>query len=212
MVTRYLRVEPGQLERAAASAARILAKGGLVAFPTDTVYGLAARADDDRAVGLIFQVKRRRDDNPLPILLPGAEAVGHAARCVPDAARKLAAHYWPGPLTIVLPREPRISDLVTAGRDSVGLRVPDHPVALAILERCEFLVAVTSANLAGQPPAREGEEVRRDLAGNIDLIVDAGRCPGGVPSTVVDLTGPHPRVVRPGAVTWAQIQAVLSSP
>lgn len=212
MVTCFLKVDPAKLQQAAESAARTLAAGGVVAFPTDTVYGLAARADDDRAVSRLFEAKRRRDDNPLPILIAGPERLADAAAAVPQAARKLAAHYWPGPLTIVVPRATHISHLVTAGRDSVGLRVPNHPVALAVLGRCEFLVAVTSANLSGQPPAREAEEVRRDLSGKIDLILDAGRCPGGVPSTVVDLTGPRPKAVRPGAVPWAEIEAVLSSP
>lgn len=212
MITRILKVDPARLKQAVEVAARTLAAGGVVAFPTDTVYGLAARADDDRAVSRLFEAKRRRDDNPLPILLASADGLALAAQSVPEAARKLAERYWPGPLTLVVPRAPQISDLVTGGRDSVGLRVPNHPVALAVLAACEFLVAVTSANLSGRPPAREAEEVRRDLSGNIDLILDAGCCPGGVPSTVVDVTGPRAKVVRPGAVPWGEIVAVLSSP
>ena len=199
------------LRQAGSQAAASLAGGDVVAIPTDTVYGLAVRADDDDAVRKLFAVKRRRDDNPLPILIPHEDALTMAATGVPELARVLARHFWPGALTMVLPRAPAISDLVTGGKPTVGLRVPDHPVALVVLGACDFLVAVTSANVSARPAAREADEVRRDFAGKIETILADDRCPGGVVSTVVDLTGDQVRILRPGAISWAQIQTALSA-
>lgn len=198
------------VDRAATLAAAALARGGLVALPTDTVYGLAARADDEAAVGRLFEVKGRREDNPLPLLIPDAEAAVRAARMVPPLLHALAREFWPGPLTVVLPKADAVSDLVTAGRPSAGLRVPDHPITLAVLRACEFLVAVTSANLSGQPPARDFETVQRDFGGRIELILAAEPCPGGVPSSVVDLTGPQPTLLRAGAVSPEELERVLA--
>ena len=212
MVTSILDVTRGDIEDSVSQAAVTLARGGLVAIPTDTVYGLAARADDDGAVRKLFEVKGRREDHPVPILLPNTDALTRAAAEAPDAAHILAEEFWPGPLTIVLRKTKAISDLVTGGKASVGLRVPDHPVALVLLGACEFLVAVTSANVSGEPPARETEEVRRDFSGRIELILAADRCPGGVPSTVVDVSEGEPRIVRPGAISAAQIRAALQNP
>lgn len=209
MITRIADTLKRDLAEVAREASRVLASGGIVAMPTDTVYGLAARADSDAAVRKLFGVKGRREDNPLPILLPDAESLERAAAQVPAAAQALADKYWPGPLTIVLPKVPEISDLVTAGRQTVGLRVPDHPIARAVLAACDFLVVVTSANPSAGRPAREHEEVRRDFSGKIELILAADRCPGGVPSTVVDMSGDEPRMVRGGAVPWSHLQTVL---
>lgn len=209
MVTQILGTTHARLADSASQAAAALARGGLVAIPTDTVYGLAARADDDAAIAALFRVKRRRDDSPLPILLADESALTVAAPNAPEAARILAREFWPGPLTIVLRKAETISDLVTGGKPTVGLRIPDHAVARAVLRACDFFVAVSSANISGGPPARETDEVRRDFSGDIDLILAADRCPGGVPSTVVDISDGEGRIVRAGAISAARIQTAL---
>ncbi len=210
MITRVVDSRPPKTRLAVMAAVDALGSGGLVAMPTDTVYGLATRADRKEAVEALFSVKRRPDDNPLPILLPDGDALTRACRGVPDAARVLAARFWPGPLTLVVPKSDAVSDAVSAGRDTVGVRVPDHPVALAILAGCEFLVAVTSANLSEMRPARDIDDVRRDFSGAINMIVGDDPCPGGVPSTVIDVTGDSARVLRPGAISAAAIQQALA--
>ena len=141
-------------EEIAAQAAAVLARGGLVVLPTDTVYGLAANANLESALRRIFAVKQRLGDNPLPILLADADDITQAAAEIPAVARQLAEHFWPGPLTIVLPKSPAISDLVTAGQPTVGLRVPDHALARTILRRADFPVAVTSAHPPPKAPSR----------------------------------------------------------
>lgn len=209
MATRVLRVPPEPPEEAVRCAAETLREGGLLALPTDTVYGLAARADSDDAVRRLFAAKRRPDSNPLPILLPDAEALPRAASRVDDAARALAAAFWPGPLTLVLPRVEGLSDLVTTGLPTVGLRVPDHALARAVLAACDLLVAVTSANLSGEPPATSDAQVIAQFEGSVDCILAAGPCPGGVPSTVATVEEGQPRVLRPGALTLEQLRAAL---
>lgn len=209
MQTRILDARTAPLDALAAEAAAALAGGGVIALPTDTVYGVAARADSEAAMRALFAVKGRRDDHPIPILLPAAEDLSRAAREVPAEALRLAARFWPGPLTIVLPKAPAVSDLVTGGKPTVGLRVPDHPVALAVLGACDFLVAVTSANLTGRPPARDAGQVAREFSGRVALIVAAGECPGGVPSTVVEVGERDLRIMRAGALTVEQLERAL---
>ena len=209
MVTRICESEGRHLAQAVSAAQQILAAGGIVAVPTDTVYGLAVRADDEEAVRKLFRAKRRPDGNPLPILLADAADLPRAAVAAPPEAQALADAFWPGPLTLVLPKNPQISDLVTAGNPTVGLRVPDHPVARGVLGACEFSLAVTSANLSAGSPAKEADDVRRVFSGRIELILKAQRCPGGVASTVVAFDGPQPRILRAGPITWAQILQAL---
>jgi len=209
MVTRYLDAQGPRLGQAVRAAVAALTPGGIVAIPTDTVYGLAVRADDANAVRALYAVKRRPPTNPLPILLPDTEALGKACAGVPQAARALGQAFWPGPLTLVLAKSRAVSDRVTAGSDTVGVRVPDHPVALAVLQACEFMLAVTSANIASREPAATPEDVRRTFSGDIPLILAAGPCPGGVPSTVVQVTDQGLRILRAGAVQARQLEAVL---
>lgn len=209
MQTRIVDAHCAPLCVLAAEAAAVLAEGGVIALPTDTVYGLAARADSDAAMRALFEVKGRRDDHPIPILLPATDGLPRAARVVPPDALRLAERFWPGPLTIVLPKAPAVSDLVTGGKPTVGLRVPDHSVALAILGACEFLVAVTSANLSGLPPARDAGQVAREFSGRVALIVAAGECPGGVPSTVVEIGAGGLRIIRAGALSVERLQEAL---
>ena len=188
---------------------KVLEQGGLVAMPTDTVYGLAGNAVDDEAVRQIFRVKCRSLDNPLPLLIAAEAELPKVAREIPATAAQLAERFWPGPLTIVVPKSPAISDLVTAGQSSVAVRVPDYPFIQAILASCPFPVAVTSANLSGQATLTKAEDVAAVLANSIDLLIQALPCPGAVPSTVIDLTTAPPTLLRVGSITLADLQNII---
>jgi L-threonylcarbamoyladenylate synthase len=187
-----------------------LQKGGLVAFPTDTLYGLGAAASHESAVKRLFAAKQRPLDRPLPILIASAEDVDVIAAEVQATARRLMEAFWPGGLTLVLRRHPRFRSLALAGGDTVAVRVPAHPVALGLLRRLGEPITGTSANLSGLPGPRTAEEVRRQLGDRVDLVLDAGPCPGGVESTVVDCTADPPRVLREGAVSTVMVEAALS--
>jgi len=191
-------------------AARCLQDGGLVAFPTDTLYGLAAVASQERAVERLFDAKGRPPDRPLPILIVSAADVNGVAVDVPPAARRLMETFWPGGLTLVLRRYPGFHSPALAGGDTVAVRVPAHPVALELLRRVGEPLTGTSANLSGLPGPRTAEEVRHQLGDRVDLIVDGGPCPGGVESTVVDCTVDPPRVLREGAVPAGRVAAARS--
>jgi len=186
----------------------VLATGGLVAFPTETVYGLGADATRSDAVRRIFAVKRRPMDRPLTVhLAPDAE-VDRWGR-MDDRARRLAQAFWPGPLTLVVPRTARVPDAVTAGGQTVGLRVPDHPQAIALLRAFGGGVAAPSANRSGAVSPTTADHVRADLGDEVDFVLDAGACPGGMESTVVSLVD-RARLLRFGAIGRAEIAAVLS--
>jgi len=192
-----------------ARAADVLRRGGLVAFPTETVYGLAANALEAAAVGRIFAAKGRPPANPL-IVHAGDPLAGRAlAGAWPENAERLAKRFWPGPLTLVLPKTPAISDAVTAGGATVALRVPAHPVALAVLQAAGLPLAAPSANRSSRLSPTRAEHVLRDLDGLIDLLLDAGPTAGGLESTVLDITASPPRLLRPGLVTPAEIEAVI---
>ncbi len=193
----------------APQAARLLAQGGLVAFPTETVYGLGANGLDPAAVDGIFAAKGRPQDNPLILHVPGPDHLARYCHPIPAAAYDLARRFWPGPLTIILPRRPLVPDAVTAGLDTVGMRCPDHPVALAILELCQLPVAAPSANTSGRPSPTTAQAVWEDMAGKIDAVVDGGPCAVGVESTILDLTVSPPRLLRPGGVTLEALREVL---
>lgn len=205
MRTRRLR---GDREEDVQLAAAILRRGGLVAFPTETVYGLGADATDGRAVRGIFAAKGRPADNPLIVHLAGLEALETAAEPLPQAVA-LARRFWPGPLTLVLPRKPAVADEVTAGLETVGVRVPDHPVALALLRAAGRPVAAPSANRSGRPSPTTAEDVLADLDGRIDAVLDGGACRVGVESTVVDLTVEPAVVLRLGGLALDELQPWL---
>jgi L-threonylcarbamoyladenylate synthase len=192
-------------------AAGVLRQGGLVAFPTETVYGLGADAGSPEAVGRIFTVKGRPRGHPLIVHLPAADLLEVWADGVPPTAKVLADAFWPGPLTLILQRSGRVPDAVTGGRATVGLRVPDHPVARALLERFGGGVAAPSANRFGHVSPTTAAHVRADLADDVDLILDGGPCTVGVESTIVDLTGDRPEVLRPGGVSAARLSEVLGA-
>lgn len=190
-------------------ALRVLRRGGLVAIPTETVYGLAADADDEAAVRRIFAAKGRPPTHPLIVHLGGTEHLAAWAGVVPPAATLLAGACWPGPLTVVVPKAERVLDVVTGGRDTVGLRVPAHPLTLELLSAFCGGLAAPSANRFGDVSPTTAEHVRADLGERVDLILDGGPCPVGVESTIVDCTVDPPQVLRPGAITVEQITRLL---
>ncbi len=194
-----------ELSRAAAC----LRAGGLVAFPTETVYGLGAHALDRAAVRRIFEAKGRPSADPLIVHVASVEDVHDLVRSWPDVAARLAARFWPGPLTMVLPKATVVPDEVTAGLSSVAIRVPAHPVAQALLTAAAIPVAAPSANLFSRPSPTTAAHVLADLDGRIDIVVDAGPTPMGVESTVIDLTGAVPRILRPGGTTAEDLALLL---
>ena len=191
------------------AAAGYLRAGELVAIPTETVYGLGANALDGNAVKKIFAAKGRPQDNPLIVHIADVRELYGIAREVPDAALKLAAAYWPGPLTIILPKGDAIPDEVSAGLDTVAIRMPSHPVANAVIRAAGVPVAAPSANISGFPSPTAAQYVIDDMNGRIACIVDGGDCEFGIESTVVTLATDPPQLLRPGAVTLEQLKAVL---
>lgn len=192
-------------------AAEVLAGGGLVAFPTETVYGLGALADRPDAVRRVFEAKGRPPGHPLIVHLARADQLAEWADEVPDAARRLAEALWPGPLTVLVARSSRVPDEVTGGRATVGLRVPAHPWALALLEAVGTGIAAPSANRFGSVSPTTADHVRADLGGAVDLVLDGGHCPVGVESTIVDCTTDRPTVLRPGGVPPERLAEVLGA-
>ena len=193
-------------------AAEILRCGGLVAFPTETVYGLGADAENPAAVARIFAAKGRPADHPLIVHIANPGQLIRWAKDVPAAAWRLARHYWPGPLTLILHRAPRVPDIVTGGQDTVGLRIPDHPLALALLEAFGGGIAAPSANRFGRLSPTTAAHVREELGDAMDSVLDGGPCRIGIESTILDLSGQQPRLLRPGEITFAEIETVLGQP
>ncbi|MBT9568733.1 MAG: threonylcarbamoyl-AMP synthase [Thiobacillus sp.] len=194
---------------AIARAAVLLRDGGLVAIPTETVYGLAANAADDQAVARIFAAKGRPADHPLIVHLASAVHMTDWAREIPDSAWKLAEQFWPGPLTLILKRAPKMGEAASGGLDTIGVRVPGHPVAQALLTAFGGGVAAPSANRFGRISPTCAAHVLSELRGRIDAVLDGGVCSVGLESTILDLSSPVPRVLRPGAVTADMLAAVI---
>jgi L-threonylcarbamoyladenylate synthase len=208
--TRVLRVNrENPPEGSLQIAADILRSGGLVAFPTETVYGLGADTTNAEAVRKIFKAKDRPGDNPLIVHVADVDDVSFAAAVVPAPAQALMEKFWPGPLTLVLPRSDRIADVVSCGLPTVAVRMPDHPVARALIRAAGVPLAAPSANLSGRPSPTTAEHVLEDLAGRIDCLIDAGETGIGVESTIIDLTVDPPALLRPGGITPEQICAVI---
>jgi len=210
---KVLRVDPQRPDPAAIEeAGRALREGLLVAFPTETVYGLGAHALSPEAVARIYAAKGRPPDNPIIVHIGRPEEVAVVAREVPPPARALMARFWPGPLTLVLPRSPRVPDVTTAGLDTVAVRMPSHPVALALIRAAGVPVAAPSANRSGSPSPTRAQHVLDDLGPQVDVVVDGGPCPVGVESTVLDVTGEEPVILRPGGVTREELEEALGRP
>ncbi len=190
-------------------AAKILRSGGLVAFPTETVYGLGANALDAQAVRKIFKAKKRPLDNPMIVHIAEVEEVKKLTLEVPEKASKLMKKFWPGPLTLVLRKSKIVPDEVTANLPTVAIRMPSHPVARALLKRANIPIAAPSANLAGKPSTTSQEHVIDDLKGKVDLILASGKTDIGLESTVIDLTSKTPILLRPGGVTLEELKEIL---
>ena len=190
-------------------AAEILRSGGLVAIPTETVYGLGANGLDEGAVARIFEVKGRPQDNPLILHVAGAEDLEKWCRDIPEEAWALTEKFWPGPLTLVLARREAVPLRVTAGLDTVAMRCPDHPLTREVLRLAGLPVAAPSANLSGKPSTTTATHCVHDLWGKVEAILDGGPCRVGVESTILDLSVAPPRVLRPGGVTLEQLRSVL---
>lgn len=190
-------------------AAEILRRGGLVAFPTETVYGLGADALNERAVARVFEVKARPRFDPLIVHVAAIEALAPLAAKFPPAAQQLAERFWPGPLTLVLPKTALVPDLVTASCPTVALRIPDHPVALELLRAAGRPVAAPSANPFGRVSPTTAEHVREQLGDKIDMLLDGGPCRVGVESTVVQLTEGRAILLRPGGTTLEEIESAI---
>ena len=181
----------------------ILQNGGIVAFPTDTVYGLGALAFDNAAIESIYSAKKRPIEKAIPILIGDMDDIDKVAENIPDMALRFATRFWPGPLTCVLPKKPTLPPAISA-TPTVAVRIPKHQGAIALF-KIAGPMAVTSANISGQPSPSTAEEVYNQLNGRIPLILDGGKTPGGVPSTLVDCTGNQPKILREGPVSLGQL-------
>ncbi len=199
----HTEILPVNASNAITSALEILYSGGLVAFPTDTVYGVGALAFDGKAVKSIYTAKERPVEKAIPVLIGDREDLSKVAEEIPLFAARLIARFWPGPLTVLVPKKPALPEVVSAN-PAVGVRVPDHEVARTLL-RLSGPLAVTSANRSSQPSPTTAQEVLQQLGGRIALILDGGRTPGGIPSTLVDCTGTEIQVLREGPITKEQM-------
>lgn len=195
-----------------AEAAGLLRAGELVAFPTETVYGLGANALNAAAVQKIYEAKGRPSNNPTIVHVSTVEMARKLVTHWPESAAKLAASFWPGPLTLILPRNKLIPGIVTAGGATVGIRVPAHPVALTLIRVADVPIAAPSANKSGEVSPTRAEHVAQSLAGRVSLILDGGPTDVGIESTVLDLSDGQPGILRPGAITSQQIEAALGVP
>ena len=189
-------------------AIEILKDGGIVAFPTDTVYGLGGLVFSVEAAERIYRVKQRSRHLPLPVLLADITQLGDIAGPVSEAAQCLMQHFWPGGLTLVLAKKDRLPDIITGGSGKVAVRIPDHVVPLSLIRGLGAPIIGTSANVSDQPSPVTAEEVKRQIGGQVDLIIDMGRCPGGLESTVVDVTGEAPVILRRGIISEEEIDRV----
>ena len=194
---------------AVSEAARVICSGGVVALPTDTLYGLAVDPFCEDAVARVFAAKGRSAERALPLIGADADQIEQALGALPPLARTLARRFWPGPLTLLLEAPAALSAQVTGGTGRIGVRVPAHQVARALCRACARLVTATSANISGEPSSDDPDEVERTMGGRIDLLLDAGRTRGGLASTILDATGPVPRRVRAGAIGWVEVLACM---
>lgn len=190
-------------------AGNTIRRGGLVAFPTETVYGLGCDALNPDAAAKVFEAKQRPQFDPLIVHIADRRQLDHVVRALTTTARQLIDQFWPGPLTLVLPKQPTIPDLVTAGLDTVAVRMPNHPVAQALIQEAGTPIAAPSANPFGYVSPTTAQHVADGLGHAIDLILDGGPCPVGVESTIVSLIGPQAELLRPGSITLEQLSAVI---
>jgi L-threonylcarbamoyladenylate synthase len=205
---RFLRMDAGIIQQIK-EAASVLKKGGIVAFPTDTVYGLGAMSNNSAAVRSIFKVKQRPLTQPLPLLLGNISQADEAAIHIPDIARRLMNAFWPGALTIILKRAAWIPSIITAGGNTIAVRVPDYALTVALIKSIDVPLVGTSANLCGWPSPKTASEVKTQLGGLVDYILDGGTTPLGKESTIVDATVEPLRLVREGAILRGELEKVI---
>lgn len=196
-------------EAAYEEAADIICRGGLVAFPTETVYGLGANALDEEASARIYAAKGRPSDNPLIAHIADPKQLEEIAEYIPDAARVLMKVYWPGPLTMIFKKKDIVPGGTTGGLDTVAVRMPDHPVARRLIETAGVPIAAPSANISGKPSPTTAERTAEDMNGKIDMILDGGPCKIGIESTIVDMTEDVPVILRPGFITYEMLTDIL---
>jgi L-threonylcarbamoyladenylate synthase len=194
-------VDPGALGAAVAA----LRRGGVIAFPTETFYGLAADPRSPRGVGAVFSLKQRPPDQPLPLIAADLRQIADHVGTMTPLASRLASKLWPGAVTLLIPASPQLCEDVHLGTGTVGVRVPADPVARALAATAGHAVTSTSANISGEPPASTPDEVARAFGNRLDVLIDAGPTPGGLPSTIVDATGETPVLVRAGAIAWERV-------
>jgi len=195
--------------RAIPRAVDIIRRGGLVVFPTDTVYGVGCALHDEAALRRLYAAKERPLHMAIPVLISDPVQISQVARHVPGEFALLAERFWPGGLSIIVPRRPELPDVLTAGGDTVAVRLPDHPVARALITAAGGALAVTSANRSGRPAPRTAAEAQADLQGRVELILDGGMCREGVASSIVDLSVSPPRLVRRGPLELERLREVL---
>jgi L-threonylcarbamoyladenylate synthase len=205
--TRVVEAGPDNIDQAA----RALCAGRLVAFPTDTVYGVGAHGLQADAIAQLYEVKQRPSSKPIALLVAAPADVQRVARAVPDAAWRLVESFWPGALTLIVPRSFDLPTVLTAGGNTVAVRMPDHPVALALIAAAGAPLAATSANVSGGPDPITAADVLAELGGRIELVIDAGACPRGLPSTVLDLSTDPPTLRRAGPISVENLAAVLET-
>lgn len=210
--TEIVKVDPENIDyKIIKRAAHIINEGGVVVFPTETVYGIGADALNERAVNKIFKAKGRPQDNPLIVHIADFDELYNLAAEVPDNAKKLAGKYWPGPMTMILYKKDILSDKITAGLETAAIRFPVNKIALALIKESKKPIAAPSANTSGKPSPTEAAHVAEDLMGKVDMIIDGGRTDIGLESTVVDMTSEIPMILRPGGVTREDVISVLGS-
>jgi len=199
------------MEKQIEQAIDILKKGGLVAFPTDTVYGLGANCLDEAAIAKIYEAKGRPLHLALPLLLSHVSQIESVAQFVPAVAWRLAECFLPGGLTLVLYKAPWLPGVLTGGGDKIAVRVPNHPVPIALIQGLGASLTGTSANITGNPSVLTAEDVHQQMGNRVDLVINGGRCPGGTESTVLDLTGRAPRILRQGLITHEEIERICAT-
>ena len=210
IITKIVKVDPENIDyNIIKEAADIINRGGLVVFPTETVYGIGADALNDAAVDKIFKAKGRPQDNPLIVHIAELDELYRLASEVPKKAELLAERFWPGPLTMILYKRKILSDKITAGLNTAAIRLPVNKIALALIRESKKPIAAPSANTSGSPSPTEASHVIEDLMGKVDMIIDGGSTYIGLESTVVDMTGDIPMILRPGGVTAEEIISVL---
>ena len=199
---------PLEIKEQIRSGVEVLKGGGLVAFPTDTVYGLGACFDNLAAVERVYRVKKRPCNMGLPLLVADESQISEVAKCIPYNAKLLIDRFLPGGLTLVMPKAESVPDIVTGGSETVAVRIPAHPVPIALIKGTGKPIIGTSANISGKQSPVTAEEVRLQFCDEIDFIIDGGRCEGGRESTIVDITGEKPSIIREGAISREELEQV----